>query len=447
MYLLEEVVLPPGEKIRRIRGYLGLKQYEITGNKITRNLISYIENEKTKLVKHTAEIIVDSMNKWAEKKKIPLNIDAEYLMRDEITQAKILLDKYIINLKKYLNDKNEKLEDELNKAKDILKDWDVTEKKAEIYEIAGDYHYKREQFNESYINYLKALESYIEISNHLKSALLYSKLARCVIWLKNYQEAINLNNYALLILEDYNICDKSIVKRALLNNALAYKKLKLYDECLFRLEKLESIMADNLTELEYMDVLMLKGNCYFGKENYSIAEKIYKRLIDIVDKGSNLEIEPIAYKNLGDIYFKNNKIEKSIEYINKSIEIRLKNNNFCNNSFYLANTYLDLGKRNNNIGNYDFSKKSLLKALEESKKKNDLLLQIYIYKELLNCYINCNEDSSIDNLIGEVKKIIIENSQINQMKDIFFQAGYHYIEKDIEKCKDLLKFGIEIINK
>lgn len=446
MYFLEEVVLPPGEKIRRIRSYLGLKQHEITDGKVTRNLISYIENGKTKLVKDTAEIVVNCMNEWAKKKKIPLNIDVEYLMRDEITQAKILLQKYINNLREYMNHENEEFENELNRAKEILTVWDINDKKAEIYEITGDYHYKREQFNESYINYLKSLERYIRTSNHLKTALLYSKLGRCAIWLNNYQEAINLNSYSLLILEDYNISDNSIVKRILFNNALSYRNLESYDKCLSLLERLEFSMTDDLSELEYLDILLLKGNCYFGEENYIVAEKIYKQIIDITDKGDILAIEAKAYLNLGDIYFKYNEIDKSIENINKSIEIRLNNNNLYNNSFYLANTYLSLGKKYNQIGNYDSAEEYLRKALQEFKEKNDLLLQADIYKELLNCYMYCNNDDLIDELIGEVKEIIAQNSEINQMKDIFFQAGYYYISKDIEKSKNLLKFALNIIN-
>ncbi len=440
MYFLDEVILPPGEKIRRIRSYLGLKQYEITGGKVTRNLISYIENGKTKLVKDTATIIVESMNESAEKKKIPLNIDVEYLMRDEIVQANILLKRYLNNLKKYIDKENEEFENELNKAKEIFRNWDIADKKAEIYELVGDYYYKRQQFNESHINYLKSLEGYIRISNQLKTAELYLKLGRCASWLKNYQESINLNNYALAILENEKSGDNYIGKRVLFNNALAYKKLELFDEALSSLEELENEMGDDLTESQYCDILLLKGNCYLQEKKYSITKKIFEQIAEIAEKNGNQEFLALAFMNLSDLYLKINEEEKSIEYINKSLKIRL-NMNYQ----YLEDIYIELGKRYGNIKKYDLSEKYLLKALEEANVKGKRHLQIDVYKELLKSYIHGKKDSSIDELIENVKEIIRnKDCKVNEAKDIYFKAAHYYIDRNIEKSKELLSLGLNI---
>jgi len=442
MYFLDEVVLPPGEKIRRVRSYLGLKQYEITGGKITRNLISYIENGKTKLVRDTAKIIVDCMNEWAEKKNMPLNIDVEYLMRDEITQAKILLEKYINNLNQYLDEESEKFENELNKANDILKNWDIIDKKAEIYEITGDYYFKKQQFNESHMNYLKALENYIRISDNFKTALLYSKLGRCAVWLRNYQEVINLNNYALLILENQKVSDEYIGKRVLFNNALAYEKLGLYDKALSILEELESEKNDELSESQYLDVLLLRGNCYLEKQSYSIAEKVFKQIIEIARKNDNSEFLAITYMNLSELYFKTKNESKSIECINESLKIRLDTN-----YEYLEEIYIELGKRYRDIHKYDLSEKYLLKALKQADSKNRSYFQIDIYNELLKSYILWNKDVYIDELINKVKEFIDNKDyKINEAKDIFFRASHYYIESDIEKSKELLELGLNIVD-
>lgn len=438
MYFLDEVILPPGEKIRRIRSYLGLKQYDITGGKVTRNLISYIENGKTKLVRDTAVIIVEAMNEFAEKKKIPLNIDVEYLMRDEAAQARILLERYIDNLKKYMNNEHEEFENELNKAKNVFKNWDIADKKAEIYELAGDYYYKREQFNESHINYLKSLECYIRFSNHLKTAELYSKLGRCANWLKNYQESINLNNYALAILENENVDNGYIEKRVLFNTALAYKKLGLADEALPLLEELENRVG--LKEAQYCDILLLKANCYFDKENYSVAKKIFHEIVDIAMNNREQEFLALVYMNLSELHLKINEEEKSIEYINKSLEIRLNTN-----YEYLEEIYIELGKRYREIKKYDLSEKYLVKALKETNMKEKRYIQIDVYKELLKSYIYGGKDSSIDELIKNAKKILDNKDyKVNEAKDIFFQAAHYYIDKNIEKSKELLEFGLSI---
>lgn len=440
MYFLDEVILPPGEKIRRIRSYLGLKQYEITGGKVTRNLISYIENGKTKLVRDTAAIIVEAMNEWSEKKKIPLSIDVEYLMRDEAAQAYILLEKCLSNLKKYIDTENEEFQDELNKAKDIFKNWDIADKKSEIYEIAGTYYYKKQQFNESHINYLKSLEGYIRISNHLKTSELYLNLGRCANWLKNYQESINLNNYALAILENENLNNKSIKKRIFFNNALAYKKLELFDEALSSLEELEDRMREDLTESQYCDILLLKANCYLQKQNYAIAERTFEQTVEITKKNGNQELLALTYMNLSELYLKTNEEEKSIEYINNSLKIRLNTN-----YEYLEDIYIEVGKRYGDIKRYDLSEKYLLKALEETNIKGKRHLHIDVYKGLLESYIYDKKDNRIDELIKNVKKIIDnKDCRANEAKDVFFKSAHYYIDKDIEKSKELLTFGLSI---
>ncbi len=444
MYFLEEVILSPGEKVRRIRGYLGLKQYEITGGKVTRNLISYIENGKTKLVKDTAKIIVDSMNEFSKEKKIPLNIDVEYIMLDEISQARNLLEKYIDNLKKHINDIND-FEIGLNKAEKILKDWDIIDKKAEIYEIAGNHYYRQELIDESYINYLKSLESYIRTSNNLKVVQIYVELGRCAIWLKNYQEAINLNNHACVILKRSEIEDQEIFRRILYNNALAFRSVKKYDKSLAILQKLEGNMGEEITQKQHLDVLLSKANCYLGLENYAVAEEIYNEILNITKDTGVLVIEAIAYQNLSDVYAKYNDIERAIQSLEKSIEIRLKNNDFYNNSFYLSRAYLSLGKLFNKIFKHSLAEKKLIIALEEALNVRDTSLQANIYKELLNSYIACDDTKGIDRIVKEIKETTTDNSKINEMKDIFFQAAHYYINKDIEKSANLLSFSLNII--
>ncbi|KXG74435.1 helix-turn-helix domain-containing protein [Thermotalea metallivorans] len=87
MYFMGDVILPPGEKIRRIRTFLGAKQEDIAGDKITRNLISYIENGKTRLMRSTAEIIAENLIRLSEAQKNPIHISVDYLMETEMEQA------------------------------------------------------------------------------------------------------------------------------------------------------------------------------------------------------------------------------------------------------------------------------------------------------------------------------------------------------------------------
>ena len=57
-------LLTPGEKIKKIRKDFKIKQNEITGGKITRNLVSLIENNRADLTASTAEIIANSIKRY-----------------------------------------------------------------------------------------------------------------------------------------------------------------------------------------------------------------------------------------------------------------------------------------------------------------------------------------------------------------------------------------------
>ena len=52
----------PGENLKSIRKFLNLKQIDIAGSQITRNLVSLIENNKTPINYKTAQLISENIN-------------------------------------------------------------------------------------------------------------------------------------------------------------------------------------------------------------------------------------------------------------------------------------------------------------------------------------------------------------------------------------------------
>lgn len=88
-------VIPIGEKLRMLREKYNLNQDEIVGTAVTRNLISQIENGKANLTKNTAEIIVSNVKEILKKNNMILDIGIEYLLEDEESQARKILDEFI----------------------------------------------------------------------------------------------------------------------------------------------------------------------------------------------------------------------------------------------------------------------------------------------------------------------------------------------------------------
>ena len=80
-------LLTPGEKIKKIRKDFKIKQRDITGGKITRNLISLIENNRADLTVSTAGIIVSSINDICKKRDIDFKMTTDDLLKNNTIQA------------------------------------------------------------------------------------------------------------------------------------------------------------------------------------------------------------------------------------------------------------------------------------------------------------------------------------------------------------------------
>ncbi|MBB6217207.1 tetratricopeptide (TPR) repeat protein [Anaerosolibacter carboniphilus] len=436
MYFLEDTILPPGEKLKRLRVYLDATQQDAADGKISRNLISYIEQGKTKLTKDTAEVIVENLTRLARERKISVDFTAEYLMRSELEQAEHLLGKYVEHLQEMFHADIEKFEVELNKAKEILQIWDITEKKAQIYEISGDYYARGYHYNESYIHYLISLENYIRIHDNLNVVKLYSKLGKSAYDSRNYKEVINLHNHALLIMKTCNIEDGAIMKKVLFNNALAHIELGSVEQSLQCLEELERRFPDLSVE-QKADVLILKGNCYFKQGAYEAAQKEYEKALDIIDiRNADQGGRVLALENLGRVYHKYGQTEKAIDYMNEGIAVALKTN-----SVYCCDVYMDLGDIYASICNYDLAENAYLKALYKAKDTQERGWEAKNYERLLTIYINQDKGIYIEQLLREISIACEANPGVlndDELRRIYLKAASYYMDRDTNKAKELL---------
>jgi len=71
-------LLTPGEKIKKLRRELGLKQDDLTNEEVSKSLISMIEGNKRGLTEGTANIIAQSLNRYYG--SMEKTITPEYLL-------------------------------------------------------------------------------------------------------------------------------------------------------------------------------------------------------------------------------------------------------------------------------------------------------------------------------------------------------------------------------
>ncbi len=443
--ILSDVIISSGEKVKRLRKLMGLKQEDLTNGRITRNLISYVENNKTRLTPETAEIIAEAMNNSGSNKGII--VTAEFLLEDEASQADRILGNIIGAMDNSITKGDIIFSEELQRAEEILEEWDIPNRRVRIYELASDWHYNRGQYNESYFYNMKIFESIPQENDLFSRSDVLTRLARCAYAMDNFYESIMLNNYALGVIKGSSDDKYFIIfKRACFNKALAYKRLNEQDMCLAELGKLE-FKASLLTENERVDLGILKANCYLSKKEYKIALEIYNSL----QSGSieNYHIDKILniYNNISVLYKEIQEHEKALEYLYKcykifeeleNVKINLSNKDIL---FSIAGTYMEMNK-------YDAAEKHLLLLKKINTKEQNLPFLIETYRILCKAYGKMAKDEALKVIVNEVIELFNKHSISEKEKlvieRLLSETAYYFIEKDVAYSKKLLKLGLSI---
>lgn len=444
--ILENMIIPSGEKVKRLRRLMGLNQEDLTNGKITRNLISYIENRKSRLTPETAGIIAEAMNNSGRNKGIL--VTTEFLLEDEVSQAERILGDIIEAMKSSMTKGDIIFAEELRRAEEILEEWDIPHRKIKIYELAGDWYFKKGQYHKSYLYNMRIFESLTPESDAYSRSEVIIRLARCAYWQENYQESIMLNNYAVgMIRDSSNEQYFNIYKRALFNKALAYRRLDEYDLCLAELVKLE-LKVDRLSLNERADISIVKAACYLHKKELAIAMEIYQELLRGPMEEYSIDRILNIYNNTSVIYIEMQEHEKALEYlylcyekITDQFEIRGLEVTSKNILLDIAKTYIELDK-------YAVAEKHLLMLKKSSIKEHNLLVLVKTYGFLCRVYCKADNEEALINTVNEVVELLNSNKLSDGEKAcierLFFETSYYFAEKSPVYSKRLLKLGLSI---
>jgi len=115
--------LSPGEKVKKLRLALGIKQEDIADNKLSKSLISMIERDKRGLTRESAIIIANQLNKYygiSGKEVTP-----EYLLETEKDVARKIILKDIKHLDKAIRSHqidSELIQNTFDKVSNMIKE-------------------------------------------------------------------------------------------------------------------------------------------------------------------------------------------------------------------------------------------------------------------------------------------------------------------------------------
>jgi tetratricopeptide (TPR) repeat protein len=425
-----------GENLKRIRKDLNLKQYEIAGNDITRNLISLIENNKTPIYYNVANIISKNINRILYERGLDTYIQAEDILNPERYEARNIANNYIKMLEKHLQEENYNLKvDELNEIENFLNKWNFVDKKVKIYQLLGEIYYKAKDYNREYYYYIKALEISYEHPNMKDRYKLILRLVHNCILTKKYHEAIRLCEFALSTQENLADRQKGIFHY---NLALSYYHLKDYFAAIDQIIYAKYYIPYDSYE-DMKNILLLEGVCNSQIRNFDGSLRIYDKLLKIIDE-NNPETLMLIYNNIRQIYIQKSNKSKVIEYHNKILNLLPYLNK---NSFYLVEILINIAETYYYLEDYELYEQYLKKALslaKESKNKNLISKALTL---LVDYYIEKDQFDKIKNLLQDFESEIC-NFKLDEKVFTFLKIIYYFINNyHNEEAHSMIKKIIE----
>lgn len=423
-------ILTPGEKIKKIRDELNIKQEDLAGGEITRNLISIIENNKANLTEATAKVLTKNINSICKERDLNFEVTEEFLLEDVVSQAKKIVDEYIEFINNLPKEEISNIEDKLYEINFFLKSYNTEEKRAELYLIIGS----KFKFNSQYLNafdyYLKAFESTTNKDMTIKALL---NMGICDFYLSKYDKAISYFN--LLLDMDASLDMKYYAE---FNIALCQKKLSKFEEANEIVNSMrdtyKAILADDIGK--YIDFNILMAVCFYELQNFNEAIKVLKALLKIEDLDIRDEI--LIMSELSDIYRKIRDYDKLDKICTKILQ---RINTYGFNSRYEGEVLLTLATNLKVLNSNNDTIISLLyKALNSFKNgKSHVCLEDVenVFKNLLEAFIYKGDEDNINYLKNELLGLI-QRGSVPRGNTITLRFIKYYNSKDLKTEIDSL---------
>lgn len=429
------VVLSCGDKLKSLRKKYKLKQDELSGTEITRNLLSEIETGKANLTRNTAEVILKNLKAIANKKKIKVSETVDYLMENETAQASKILDKYINELRNLSITKDNSFIETLNEVENFLMKWDVKDKKIIIYELAGNYYCNNNEMYKSIIYYEKEIDLIGKLFPSKDLINVLRKLAKVYEYVGNYRESIKCCEFALNRFDDMSK-EEVVVFRY--NNAFSYKKMGNYQIALDNLKVAEELVNET-DSISYIKILNNKAICFCKMKMYNDAIKAFNKIFELIDK-DDVEKHLINLINIVDVYMDMEERDKVIENLNVIINDL---GNLSNDSPYIPEVCFEIGKIYGQLNEMNLSEKYYLKALDFCEKRKNYVLANDVLCALVDFYTNENNISKMNVVKDKVLNIANKQDKISNILMYKLINFYNKISNNVvsEIANYALKFN------
>lgn len=383
-------IITPGEKIKELRKLYKIKQHEITGDKITRNMISMIETDKAGLTEATAKVLVENITRICKGKGIKVDISLDYLMESGEEQAKKIAAEFIKRFDKdYISFLDEEYESYISEVEGIVEKYKLKKEKYDIYNRLGWMNKKNNNYSRAYTYYLKTFENCPNLFNNIELIDIIIHITFCCGQLNLYKEGIDFIRLAFIYMNNIPYEQQFSLKYA---NVIFLKKLGEYDQCLAEIDELEGGLKDIPNygfKIAYL--LMLKANCLKEKNRYNSAIEVHEEILELCKE--DVELQLVTFCNILEIYMELNDTKNISKYLDKCI-FALKPYKAVEKKRFSPDIYHGIAQGYYAIEQFTMSKDYFHEALGEARSFSKKTIIVSCLRRLLDIAVfeKCEKD-------------------------------------------------------
>lgn len=429
-------IITPGEKIKELRKRYKIKQHELTGDKITRNMISMIETDKAGLTESTAKILTENIVRICKEKGIEVDISLDYLMESGESQGRKIAKEFIEFLDKTpMNVFKIEFTDYIKNVENIIEKYKLKKEKFEIYSSLGFIYLKSFDYYRAYTYYLKAFESCSDLFNNLKLIEIIINITSCCGNLHRYKEGMDFIRLAFIYMNNIPYEQQFSLK---FNNIIFLKKLGEYDQCLAEIDELEVVSKEIPNygfKITYL--LMLKANCLKEKSLYNSAIEVHEEILELCKE--DIELQLVTFCNILEIYMELNDTKNISKYLDKCI-FALKPYKAVEKKSFSPDIYHGIAQGYYAIEQFKMSKDYFHEALGEARSFSKKSIIVSCLRRLLEIAASekCEEDIfKLKNTLMEI--ISLEILPPNHVV-VFDFISYFNSVKDTSTVADIIGF-------
>ncbi|WP_026884204.1 helix-turn-helix domain-containing protein [Clostridium akagii] len=418
--------LKTGEKVKKLREQLNMKQEDLVSEKVTRGLISMIETGRRDVTFATGVKLAEKFNEKAEELNIIMNIDEAYLMRSPAEDAEI----YCLN--KLKNDDITK--STIDEIFQLAEEYELIKVKAKAYCGLGEIYFKEKEFEVACDIYKKAREIYINIGENEKLGYVYWRLGVFNADDLKYDAAVEYYQLSQYYCSQYS--DSETRKLCLYSLANSYKKLNRIDLALETIERFLFVCDEQEDNRLYVYAYNTKATCYSAIGQYDKAIEIYKFLLTKISDDKSIFLGYI-YNNLGLNYCHKNDFKESIKYFEMAEKFRndIDKANLAatlieKSEVLLKQNLIDEAIKTIELG-IKYAKE--YKYLEYLLKGNHLLGKIYD---------KIKDIENLEKVYLEIIELIKNTANNDKLKTVYNELAIMYLNQNkIDTCKKYLKLS------